>query len=154
MEKIRVVIIEEHPAVRQALAMRLRSAAPVDLVGTTSNLLLGLHMVRDVHPDVVLLGCKGSRNEALMAMVELVQHIVEEDTAVMVLASYADEVEREVLLQAGATRYLLKDINTPQLLAEIENVRQKTPSSYVEFIAPSFPALPAKPILNLNPDMT
>lgn len=151
MKKIRVVIIEEHPAVRQALAVRLRSSARVELAGATSNLPLGLQMVQDVHPDVVLLGCKGSRNETLMTLVELVQHLVKEETAVMVLASYADEVEREMLLQAGVTRYLLKDINTPQLLKEIEGARQKSHLPYnADFPAASVPSPSGNQVLNAD----
>jgi DNA-binding NarL/FixJ family response regulator len=41
-------------------------------------------------------------------------------TSIVVLTSYLDADEQEEALQAGAARYLLKDIDTPQLAREIE----------------------------------
>jgi DNA-binding NarL/FixJ family response regulator len=41
---------------------------------------------------------------------------------IIVLTSYSDSDERESALQAGARRYLLKNIDTARLLIEIEAV--------------------------------
>jgi CheY-like chemotaxis protein len=38
----------------------------------------------------------------------------------LALTSYIDDLAREMVLQAGASDYRLKNINTPELLAEIE----------------------------------
>ena len=43
------------------------------------------------------------------------------DTLVIVLTSYDDEDERQAAYMAGATRYLLKDIDSTQLVYEILN---------------------------------
>ncbi|MBE2199359.1 MAG: response regulator [Anaerolinea sp.] len=125
MKKIRLLIIEEHAAVRRALEIRLRSATRIELLTTTDDLSVGRQAVHQSQPDVVLLGCKGSRNEKLFSLIEAVREMVERQTAVIALASYADEVEREMLLQAGVSRYLLKDINSPQLINEIESIAQR-----------------------------
>jgi CheY-like chemotaxis protein len=51
-----------------------------------------------------------------------VRALVRQGAAVIILSPYADELEREQLLHAGACRYLLKNINTPELISEIEDV--------------------------------
>ena len=75
-----------------------------------------------VRPDVVLLGLQGSHNGELRANVNVVTDLIEQGHKVMVLTSYADDVERELMLRAGVCRYLLKDINTDQLISEIKAV--------------------------------
>jgi DNA-binding NarL/FixJ family response regulator len=126
--KSRLLIIEEHKAVRQALETRLRSSPFIEVVGTmtTADALSCLSDGRlnghKPYLDIVLLSVKRGNDRQLDLTLELVKRLVRWGAAVIVLASYADEVERELLLQAGASRYLLKDVNTPQLIAEIEAV--------------------------------
>lgn len=155
MKKIRLLIIEEHTAVRRALEIRLRSSARIELLATTADLLEGQQAAQQTHPDVILLGCKGSRNEELFRLVDAVQNMVTEQTAVLALASYADEIEREMLLQAGVTRYLLKDINTPQLINEIESVAQRNCASRrmypADYLPPQILGGPALGLDNILP---
>lgn len=125
MKKIHLLIIEEHTAVLGALQTRLRAAKSIDTVVAVQTLEEGVQYVQAYQPDIVLLGCKGSRSEALSSLVEAVEEMVQAKTAVIIFAPYADEMEREVLLQAGASRYLLKNINTPQLITEIETAVRK-----------------------------
>lgn len=125
MNNIHLLIIEEHAAVRSALEIRLRVAQAIEPLVAVNTLDVGLQYVRKHIPDVVLLGCKGSRSETLFSLVEVVKEMVKVNTAVIIFAPYADEMEREALLQAGASRYLLKTINTPELIAEIETAVRK-----------------------------
>ncbi|RMG94654.1 MAG: response regulator [Chloroflexi bacterium] len=116
---VRLLVIEEHPAVRQALAQRLSSSARVAQAWTADSLreedwpLTGW-------PDVVLLGVGSRGSRDLAGALALVRRLVARGTAVIVLSSFADDLEKELFLQAGAKRYLLKDINSEHLLAEIE----------------------------------
>ncbi len=125
MNKMHLLIIEEHEAVRSALELRLRATQTVDTVTAVNTLDAGVQYVRKHSPDVVLLGCKGSRSEMLFLLSDAVKEMVKANSAVIIFAPYADEMEREALLQAGASRYLLKTINTPQLIAEIETAVRK-----------------------------
>ncbi len=142
MKKIHLLIIEEHAAVRSALELRLRATQTMETVTAVNALDAGLQYLRKHKPDVILLGCKGSRRETLFSLMEAVQEMVNANSAVIIFSPYADEMERESLLQAGASRYLLKTINTPQLIAEIETaVRKNRParqrfSEYAVFQSP------------------
>lgn len=118
MKRIQLLIIDEHSAVRNALKTRLASSPSLEVLATA-------HSINDLdvgtlHPKVVLWGLKSSHNREFGSLVRMVASLVKNGTAVIVLVSYADEVERELLLQAGAWGYLLKDINTPELIHQIE----------------------------------
>ena len=124
MKKIQVVIIDKHTAVRRALAVRLGAYPNIKVVGT-SGTLLDTAVLDEHPPDVAIVGLTG-KNEDLLSVLDLVRRLTARGTAVLALASYIDDVAREMVLQAGASRYLLKDINTPQLLSEIEAVAAET----------------------------
>ncbi|MAU01105.1 MAG: hypothetical protein CL608_28500 [Anaerolineaceae bacterium] len=119
MEQIRLIIIDQHKGVRNALRIRLRSAPNLAIVGSVDANEAKRLAQTDLQPDVALLGLSG-QNDELGYMVELVKKLVAGGTAVLALTSYVDDIARELVLQAGASDYRLKNINTPELLAEIE----------------------------------
>lgn len=124
MQVIKLLIIDEHTAVRRALRIRLSSSPGIQVVGTAADLATGLAQLEhsDTVIDVVLLGLSGSSERDLRQTIHEVKALAAKNTAVIVLTSYADDIEREVVSQAGATRYLLKDINSDQLIDEISHV--------------------------------
>ena len=127
MNKIRVLIVDQHMAVRRALAARLSSFSRIDVVATAHNLEEGLERAQATRPDVVLLELKGSSPDANPVR-DMCDVLSGHPAGVIVLTSYAEDDERERAFQAGARRYLLKHIDTTRLLAEIEAVAKENPS--------------------------
>jgi DNA-binding NarL/FixJ family response regulator len=125
MDKVRLLIIDEHEAVRNALATRLRSSPSIDVVGTARQ-INGKPRPEESVADVALFGLKSSSDFDLDATIAVVEELTMQGTAVIILTSYADDIERELLLRAGAYRYLLKTINSTQLIAEIQEVAEET----------------------------
>jgi CheY-like chemotaxis protein len=97
----------------------LRSTPNIAIVGTVDAKEAWELAQSDLRPDVALLGLT-RHNDELMFVVDLVKRLVARGTAVLALTSYIDDLAREMVLQAGASDYRLKNINTPELLAEIE----------------------------------
>jgi DNA-binding NarL/FixJ family response regulator len=122
MDEIRLLILEEHAAVRDALQVRLEASPNLEIVAACQN----KDFWQLEHPndkvDVVLLGINSGRQRPLTPIIRDVKAFNLSGTAVVVLASLADDLEKEMILQAGAQRYLLKDINSQQLIAEIEAI--------------------------------
>ena len=127
MNPIRLLIIEEHLAVRNALQVRLQSSSNLEVAAAYGSMrdwedCAGQVLFPgDTAVNVALLGLKRSGQYPLRATIRDIKNFREKGTAVIVLASFADDIERELVLQAGAHRYLLKDINSSQLIAEIES---------------------------------
>jgi DNA-binding NarL/FixJ family response regulator len=118
--KIRILIIDKHEAVRRALLIRLSVPNHFEVVGSVSDINTALCQMASLKPNVVILGLQNASNDDLFHIALVVREIVNETAVVIALAPYIDAVERELLLQAGAKRYLLKHINSKKLIQEIE----------------------------------
>jgi DNA-binding NarL/FixJ family response regulator len=119
MDRTRLLIIDEHRAVRQALVSRLQQTGKLEVVGSTGSAKEGLLQVEALRPNIVLLETKRSDGTGLETCRRIARS--HPPTTVIVLTSYDDEDERQAAYMAGATRYLLKDIDSSQLVSEILN---------------------------------
>ena len=123
--KIRVMIIDEHLAVRRALAARLASFPNIDVVATARDCNQGVEKAVEHKPDVVLLELKGKYGQNTDPIGEMNKALVDQSVGLIVLTSYADDDEQQAAIKAGAKRYLLKNIDTASLATEIEVVRDE-----------------------------
>jgi two-component system response regulator DevR len=110
----RIYIIDEHEAVRSVLAERLDRAGQFEVVGHAGDASQALADVRHSKPDVVLLEVKRSDGLGL----ELVRQVAGFPTApvVAVLTSYPSSWEKQAASRAGASIYMLKEIDTEELI--------------------------------------
>jgi DNA-binding NarL/FixJ family response regulator len=127
VQRTRVLIIDEHEEVRQALEARLRTAPDMDVVGCTGLWREGVRMATEHHPDVVLLEPKRSDGQGMAALRQLRAECPR--AAVVVLTSYPDPEERYEALETGAVRYLLKEIGSSYLVQEIRDLTGAQESS-------------------------
>lgn len=104
---------------RQALVSRLQKTGKLEVVGSTGSTKEGLLKVEALRPNIVLLETKRSDGMGLETCRRITRS--HPDTMVIVLTSYDDEDERQAAYMAGATRYLLKDIDSTQLVYELLN---------------------------------
>ena len=131
MKPIPVLIIDDHPTVRQALAQRLSSAPSIQVLATAATIAEGLQKIGSLRPVIVILETKTQNEIGTSHLDTILDLIANPYMAVIILTSYLDEIERVIALQAGACRYLLKDINSAQLIAEIEAVASEIGNSIV-----------------------
>ena len=118
MVPTRLLIIDDHDVVREALEIRLRAATAVEIVGCTGCWRTGLRDAVRLKPDVVLLEIKRSDGQGLEALRGLSAECPH--TSIVILTSYPDAEEQMEAQRIGAMRYILKDIDTPQLIREIQ----------------------------------
>ncbi len=118
MAPTRLLIIDDHDAVREALEARLRSADGVAVIGCTGCWRTGLRDAVRLKPDVVLLEIKRADGRGLEALRRLTKECPR--ASVVVLTSYLDAEEQTDANRVGAVRYILKEIDTPQLVREIQ----------------------------------
>ena len=122
MEKVMLLILDQHAAVRHALAVRLRSANDIEIIGTGPTALPAAEGALPEHAHVAIVGIQESSDLELGNIVNLVRQLAGNGTSVLALTSFIDDYSRELVMNAGASRYLLKNINTPQLIDEIHAV--------------------------------
>jgi two-component system response regulator DevR len=122
VQKTRLLIIDDRDTVRQALEDRLSHAPEIELAGSAGTCNDGVQAVLDLQPDVVLLEIKMADGMGLDTLERVRQ--AAPSAEVIVLTSYIDEAERLACFQAGASSYVLKDIDSQRLIRVIESVRQ------------------------------
>jgi DNA-binding NarL/FixJ family response regulator len=101
------------------LVSRLQQTGELEVVGSTGSSEEGLLQVDALSPNVVLLETKRSDGVGLETCRSIAHS--HPDTTIIVLTSYVDEEERQAAYMAGAARYVLKDIDSAQLLREIQD---------------------------------
>ena len=117
---IRVVIIDENRPAREMLARRLGSLPGMVVVGSTGDSEEGLQQIEDSAPDIVLLDIKMKRADGLEVCRQACS--INGKAKVVVLTSYSEPEERRVAYLAGASGYLLKEVDTPKLVQRIRQL--------------------------------
>jgi DNA-binding NarL/FixJ family response regulator len=104
--RLRVVVADDHPAYRAALARMLRENG-IDVVGEASNGELAIRTVEETDPDVVLMDL----NMPGLSGLEATRRLIDEapSTHVLVLSVSAQDDDVSEAMQAGAHGYVLKD---------------------------------------------
>jgi DNA-binding NarL/FixJ family response regulator len=117
LKAVRVYIIDEHASVRSALAERLGRSDDLKIIGHGGEVGQILSDIKSGQPDLVLLEVKRKDGMGLELLRQLSQ--LRGAPRLAVLTSYPSEWEEEAALRAGAERYLLKNIDSEDLIATI-----------------------------------
>jgi DNA-binding NarL/FixJ family response regulator len=115
---VKLLIVDSHSLVREALEKRLQTAVGLEIVGSLGRYAEAFQQARVLAPDVILIETKTP--EGLETLATLRQLLP--DIAVIVLTSYPDSREEDQVRQMGAARYLLKTLDTRSLVREIRTV--------------------------------
>jgi DNA-binding NarL/FixJ family response regulator len=114
---VRVLVADDHAAVRAGLVMILAAASGIEVVGEAADGAAAVRMASALRPDVVLMDVRMPGTDGIEATRELVSRGIAE---VLVLTTFdLDEYVRGAL-RAGAAGFLLKSVDAPRL---VESVR-------------------------------
>jgi len=117
---ITVVIADDHPVVRQGLAVLFEVQDDIALVGQASDGAEAVAMTLERDPDVLLLDLKLPGLDGMGVLAELRAHGGR--TRVLVLTSTAGSSGPALALQAGASGFLYKDVDPDALVRAIRSV--------------------------------
>jgi DNA-binding NarL/FixJ family response regulator len=120
-----VLLVDDDPLVRSALALILGGERDIEVVGEASDGHEGVQMAGALRPDVVLMDIRMPRLDGLGATREL--HSRPDPPKVIVLTTFdADEHVVEALA-SGADGFLLKDTPPPQIVDAVRKVVDDEP---------------------------
>jgi DNA-binding NarL/FixJ family response regulator len=114
---IRIVIADDHAMVRAGLAQLLGSFDDLEVVGVASNGAEAVQVVAEVLPDVVLMDLSMPVMDGIEALTLVKQQHPE--THVVVLTTFQEPRQVASALGAGASGYLVKDVEPEVLVAGI-----------------------------------
>ena len=121
----RVLIVDDDPLVRSALALMLGGQADLEVVGEAGDGREGVDLARRLAPDVVLMDIRMPRLNGLDATREL--HARPEPPRVIVLTTFDADEHVFGALAAGADGFLLKDTPPAEIVAAIRKVSAGEP---------------------------
>ncbi|NUS64133.1 MAG: response regulator transcription factor [Saccharothrix sp.] len=114
---MRVVIVDDHPVVRDGLRGMLASAGDVDVVGEAADGAEAVTVVRALRPDVVLMDLRMPGVDGVTA----IERLRGCPTRVLVLTTYDTDSDVLPAIKAGATGYLLKDTPRDELFRAVRS---------------------------------
>ena len=122
-EKIRVVIVDDHPGVRAGIKNLLRRAQDIAVVGEGGDGMKAIELARTKKPDVLLLDVELPIVGGDIAMRRI--HDAEPDIRVLVVSTYNDRTYVQSMLANGAAGYITKDEAPAMLLEAIHSILEK-----------------------------
>jgi len=117
VNKIRLVIADDHLVVRDGLRGMLESQPDFEVVAEASDGLEAVRLVNDLTPEVVLMDLRMPVMDGVTAIREIKTNQL--DIQVLVLTTYDSDADILPAIEAGATGYLLKDTSREDLYAAI-----------------------------------
>jgi len=122
MDKIRVMIADDHPLVRQGIKQILELEDDIVVIGQASNGNEAVKIARECKPDVILMDINMPVANGIQAIKELRQD--QNQFKIIVLTIHQDREYLFKTIQLGAEGYVLKDAEPYVLIDAIRNVYQ------------------------------
>jgi DNA-binding NarL/FixJ family response regulator len=116
--RVRVLIVDDHPAVRRGLRTFLELADGLEVVGEAADGRSALDLIAATGPDVVLLDMALPGMDGVEVLHELRRR--ELSCRALVVTSYTDRLPAAI--RAGARGYLSKDVDPVALVAAVRSV--------------------------------
>ncbi|MBP2705210.1 response regulator transcription factor [Microbispora sp. RL4-1S] len=114
---IRVLIVDDHPVVREGLRGMLDSAPEVSVAGEAGSGDEAVVRAAELRPDVVLMDLRMPAGDGVSATTRILSGRPE--CRVIVLTTYETDQDIIRAVEAGAAGYLLKDTSRADLLGAI-----------------------------------
>lgn len=117
---IRIVLVDDHKILREALRAVLEREADIAVVGEAENGHEAIQIVRELRPDLVLM----DNGMPQMSGIETTRHLLREfpELKVLALSTFSDRRIILQMLDAGASGYVVKSAGQNELLRAIRSV--------------------------------
>ncbi len=115
-----ILIVDDHPLVREGLESILKPATKYEVVGQAGTARDGIRMIKDLKPDLVLLDL-GLPDKSGLELSREIRNL-SPSTRILIVSMHSKVDYIVKAFQAGATGYMTKESATERLLKGIEHV--------------------------------
>jgi DNA-binding NarL/FixJ family response regulator len=119
-KKKRILIVDDHPALREGLRSILSLCSVFDIVGEAADGLEAIHCVERLLPDLVVMDLSMPRMDGLDATREIKKKWP--GTKILAFTVHKTPEYLTAALKAGADGYLLKDSSRAELIQLIKDI--------------------------------
>jgi DNA-binding NarL/FixJ family response regulator len=119
-KRARIVIVDDHPAVREALALRIGRQHDLEVCGEAADMGEALRLVAETQPDVAVIDISLKTGSGI----DLIKRIKDRNHRVRMLvwSMHSEALYGERALRAGALGYIHKDQATDKIVEAIRRV--------------------------------
>jgi DNA-binding NarL/FixJ family response regulator len=117
---IRILTVDDHQLLREGIAAVLESQADMTLVGQACNGREAIESFRRLRPDVTLMDLRMPDMNGIEAIAAIRAEFP--NARIIVLTTYAGDVQAAAALKAGASGYLLKNLVRKELIETIHTI--------------------------------
>lgn len=121
---ISLLIVDDHPVVRDGLRGMFSADSRFEVLGEAGDGAEAVAAGEQLQPDVILMDLRMPRTDGVTAIKELTKRQVR--ARVLVLTTYDTDSDVLPAIEAGATGYLLKDAPRDELFRAVEAAAQGT----------------------------
>jgi two-component system, NarL family, response regulator DevR len=120
--QLRVLLVDDHEIVRNGIRSVLDNVDDIDVVGEAGTVREALSAAERLEPDVIVMDVRLGEGSGIEATREI--RAKRPATRVLMLTSFADDEALFASIMAGAAGYVLKQIQSQELVAAIRSVGQ------------------------------
>ena len=122
MKMLRLLLVDDHKVVRLGLKTLLESEADLEVVGEAGTVAEAIRMAGHLQPNIILMDVRLPDQTGIAACRQIRQDWP--DIQVLMLTSFADEDLVMEAIEAGAAGYVLKQLDTDELLRAVRAIGQ------------------------------
>jgi len=121
-KKFRVLLVDDHPIVRQGLALLIDREPDLCVCGEAEGSHTAFHAITTLRPDIVVLDISLSGPDGLDVLKEL--RLTNSSLPVLILSMHDESIYAERAMRAGANGYIMKQEATEKVLVAIRRILQ------------------------------
>ena len=120
MNPIRVLVVDDHPMMREALCAALEAEPDLHVVGEATDGQQAVQHALELDPDVIVMDLYLPGKDGVSAIGEIVSH--NSEARILVVTSSTEDEKVMAAVQAGAIGYLLKNAPRAEFIRGVREV--------------------------------
>lgn len=118
--KYKVLIVDDHPIVRQGLAQLINLESELTVCGEASDIPSALQVVSDTHPDIAIIDISLGESNGVRLIEDLSSQYP--DLLMLALSMHDESLYAERCLRAGAKGYIMKKEPPEHVIAAVKKI--------------------------------
>jgi NarL family two-component system response regulator LiaR len=130
MEKIKILLVDDHEMVRRGLATYLNTEIDMVVIGEASNGSDGVQLALQLEPDIILMDLVMEGMDGIAATKEINEKAstLNKKIKIIVLTSFLDDDKVFPVIEAGAFSYILKTSRASEIAQAIRKTVRGEPT--------------------------
>ncbi len=121
-KKYRVLLVDDHPIVRQGLGLLIDRESDLSVCGEADGAHSAFHAIETLRPDIVLLDISLNGPDGLEVLKEI--RMKSGSLPLLILSMHDESIYAERAMRAGANGYIMKQEATEKVLIAIRRILQ------------------------------